>query len=54
VWYVDNRSVGHDMRIIAATVHSVVRRDGISHEGHATRPEFPHSGIDWAEAQAAP
>jgi lipopolysaccharide/colanic/teichoic acid biosynthesis glycosyltransferase len=50
VWYVDNRSVGLDMRIIVATVRSVVRRDGISHEGHATRPEFPGSGIDRAEA----
>jgi sugar transferase EpsL len=50
VWYVDNQSVGLDMRIIAATVRSVVRRDGISHEGHATRPEFPGSGIDRAEA----
>ena len=50
VWYVDNRSVGLDMRIIVATVRSVVRRDGISHEGHATRPEFPGSGVDRAEA----
>lgn len=49
VWYVDNRSVGLDMRIIVATVRSVVRRDGISHEGHATRPEFPGSGVDRAE-----
>jgi sugar transferase EpsL len=47
-WYVDNRSVGLDM--IAATVRSVVRRDGISHEGHATCPEFRGSGIDRAEA----
>jgi hypothetical protein len=28
---VDNRSVGLDMRIIAATVRSVVRRDRTSH-----------------------
>ena len=46
----DKRSVGHDMRIIAATVRSVVPRDGIGHEGHATRPEFRGSGIDRAEA----
>jgi sugar transferase EpsL len=50
VWYVDHRSVGLDMRIIAATVRSVAKRDGISHEGHATRPEFPGSGIDRAAA----
>ena len=52
VWYVDNRSVRLDLRIMVATVTSVVRREGISHEGHATRPEFPGSGID--PAQPAP
>jgi lipopolysaccharide/colanic/teichoic acid biosynthesis glycosyltransferase len=50
VWYVDHRSVGLDMRIIAATVRGVAKRDGISHEGHATRPEFPGSGADRAAA----
>jgi sugar transferase EpsL len=50
VWYVDNRSVGLDLRIIVATARSVAKRDGISHEGHATRPEFPGSGIDRAAA----
>lgn len=45
-----NRSVGLDVRNIAATVRNVVWRDGISHEGHVTRPEFPGPGIDWAEA----
>jgi sugar transferase EpsL len=49
VWYVDNRSVRLDLRIMVATVTSVVRREGISHEGHATRPEFPGSGIDPAQ-----
>jgi lipopolysaccharide/colanic/teichoic acid biosynthesis glycosyltransferase len=46
VWYVDNKSVALDAKIVAATVTSVLRRDGISHEGHATRPEFPGSGVD--------
>jgi lipopolysaccharide/colanic/teichoic acid biosynthesis glycosyltransferase len=46
VWYVDNKSVLLDAKIVAATVTSVLRRDGISHEGHATRPEFPGSGVD--------
>jgi lipopolysaccharide/colanic/teichoic acid biosynthesis glycosyltransferase len=50
VWYVEHKSVRLDMRIIAATVTSVVRREGISHEGHATRPEFPGSGVDPATA----
>lgn len=49
VWYVDNKSVRLDLRIMAATVGSVVRRDGINHEGHATRPEFPGSGLDRAQ-----
>jgi lipopolysaccharide/colanic/teichoic acid biosynthesis glycosyltransferase len=46
VWYVDNKSPRLDLRIMVATVTSVLRRDGINHEGHATRPEFPGSGID--------
>ncbi len=48
VWYVDNQSPRLDVRIMVATVTSVLRRDGISHEGHATRPEFPGSGVDRA------
>jgi lipopolysaccharide/colanic/teichoic acid biosynthesis glycosyltransferase len=49
VWYVDNKSVRLDVRIMVATVGSVVRRDGISHDGHATRPEFPGSDLDRAQ-----
>jgi lipopolysaccharide/colanic/teichoic acid biosynthesis glycosyltransferase len=48
VWYVEHKSVRLDMRIIGATVTSVLRREGISHEGHATRPEFPGSGVERA------
>lgn len=51
-WYVDNRSLRLDMQVIAATVRSVARREGINHEGHATRPEFPGSGIDRSESVA--
>ncbi len=40
VWYVDNASVWLDIRILARTVMSVVRRDGVSADGHATMPEF--------------
>lgn len=40
VWYVDNASLGLDIRILVRTVLSVVRRDGVSAEGHATMPEF--------------
>jgi lipopolysaccharide/colanic/teichoic acid biosynthesis glycosyltransferase len=44
VWYVDHRSVRLDARIIVRTVTTVVRREGISHAGHATMPEFKGSG----------
>ena len=39
-WYVDNRSFWLDLKILALTVATVVRRDGISAEGHATMPRF--------------
>lgn len=38
--YVDNHSLALDARIIARTVHQVVRRQGITAEGSATMPEF--------------
>lgn len=44
VWYVDNRSFRLDLQILARTAKTVAKRDGISQEGHATRPEFPGSG----------
>ena len=40
VWYVDNWSLGLDVKILLRTVTSVVRRSGISFAGHATMPEF--------------
>lgn len=40
VWYVDHRSLWLDVKILAMTVWKVLRRDGISHSGHATAPEF--------------
>jgi len=40
VWYVDNRSFALDLRILALTVRTVLRREGISAEGHDTMPEF--------------
>lgn len=44
IWYVDNRSLALDLKILGRTAAAVVRRDGISSDGHATRPEFPGSG----------
>lgn len=40
VRYVDERSLGMDLRILWRTVAAVVRRRGISADDHATMPEF--------------
>jgi sugar transferase EpsL len=40
VWYIDHRSVVLDARIIWRTLTAVVRRQGISSDGHVTTPEF--------------
>lgn len=40
VRYVDRRSVGLDLRIVARTIGSVIKRDGISAEGHVTMTKF--------------
>ena len=40
VWYVDNRSLWLDIKILALTLLKTARQDGISQEGHATMEEF--------------
>jgi lipopolysaccharide/colanic/teichoic acid biosynthesis glycosyltransferase len=40
LWYVDHWSLALDAKILAMTALKVLRRDGISREGHATMPEF--------------
>jgi sugar transferase EpsL len=40
VWYVDHQSFWLDLKVLFLTVLQVLRRDGISHTGHATMPEF--------------
>lgn len=40
VWYVDNRSLWLDIKIIFLTIQKVVVRDGISAEGEATMAKF--------------
>lgn len=40
VWYVDNRSLWLDLRILAITIRKVLRREGISAAGEVTMPEF--------------
>jgi sugar transferase EpsL len=43
VWYVDNRSLWLDMKIIYMTVLKVLTRNGINAEGEATMPRFTAS-----------
>lgn len=40
VWYVDHWSNELDLRILAATILAVVRREGIGHNGSPTMPKF--------------
>lgn len=45
VWYVDNRSLALDLKILAMTVGKVLSREGIQAEGEATMREFrPEDG----------
>lgn len=46
VWYVDHRSLALDLEILARTAWKVVAREGISHAGQATMPEFMGSPAD--------
>lgn len=40
VWYVDNWSIGLDLKILGITIWKVLKREGISQPGHATSEEF--------------
>lgn len=40
VWYVENRSVWLDAKILLLTVGAVLRSEGVSADGHATMPEL--------------
>jgi lipopolysaccharide/colanic/teichoic acid biosynthesis glycosyltransferase len=46
VWYVDNRTLLLDLRIMMLTLLKVVRRDGINAAGEATMPVFRGSPRD--------
>ena len=43
VWYVDNRSLWLDIRILLLTLKKVALREGISASGHAITPRFSGS-----------
>ena len=40
IWYVDNQSLWLDVKILFKTLVSVVRRDGVSQQGHVTMEPF--------------
>ena len=40
VWYVDNRTIWLDFKIICMTIKKVLTREGISAEGEVTMPKF--------------
>jgi len=40
LWYVDNWNIFLDLKIIFITLIKVIKREGVSAEGHATMPEF--------------
>ena len=44
VWYVDNRSLGLDLKILGQTGQLVFGRKGVSADGHATMPPFEGEG----------
>jgi sugar transferase EpsL len=43
VWYVDNRSIWLDIKILFLTVKKVFKSEGISHSGHVTMEKFKGS-----------
>ena len=43
VWYVDNRTIWLDLKIIWLTIRKVIKRDDISAQGEATMPRFTGS-----------
>lgn len=46
VWYVDNRNLLLDIKILFLTLWRVFQRQGVSHEGHVTMPRFKGKGRD--------
>lgn len=40
VWYVEHRNLWLDIKILFLTLHKVIKREGISSEGHVTMPKF--------------
>lgn len=53
VWYVDHRSLWLDIQILWITLMKVLRRDGITAEGHSTMPLFLGNGKNQDETAGA-
>lgn len=47
-WYVDNVSIGLDLKVLGMTVAAVFSQQGVSAEGHVTAPKF--TGTEGSEA----
>lgn len=45
VWYVDNQSFWLDIKILLQTVKTVVKKDGVSQEGHVTMEPFKGQSV---------
>lgn len=52
VWYVENRSLALDLRILLMTIQKVFKREGISAGNHATMPEFWGGDFNGLEGKA--
>ncbi len=44
VWYVDNQGFWLDIKILFLTLYTVLKKEGISQEGHVTMEKFSGSG----------
>ena len=51
VWYVDHWSLWLDFQILARTAWKVLKREGVSAEGHATMPKFDGTGAKAPEGR---
>jgi len=54
VWYVDHRSLGLDLKILALTLWKILKREGISQPSQAAMEEFMGSGGAAAGAERGP
>jgi sugar transferase EpsL len=54
VWYVDNRSLRLDLRILRMTIGSVVKGEGIAHAGVATMEPFRGTDMERGTPAAPP